>query len=124
MKKAVLWLAALLVTNGLMFFAGARVGSSAGSDEVRRSLQVGIVGTEVGHYVAYRDIALEIRKGDIRFAECHAELMATQLRDVGSRCMADSDCKRTWYERIRTSAPELVGSGPNPIESRNACLKN
>lgn len=69
----------------------------------------------LGHYTGYRDIAVAIKEGKSDQAKCIAELSASAMFDSLKACVADTNCSRSIEQKIRKSAPEVLGESTLPF---------
>ncbi len=76
----------------------------------------------LGHYTAYRDMALNISTGRIKKAQCHADLMASGMFDSVKDCLREESCKQRLQPHVLRSAPEILSGVPitfNYITTKN-----
>jgi len=115
MGKRVVWGIALLASH-LLFFAGGSVLARHGAlgDFVQQTKRADAQVT-LGHYSAYRDIAVEITTKRYDRAKCNAELMASSMLDDVKACVGNPNCKGALEEHVRKVAPEALGQSPVPF---------
>lgn len=122
LKKKVVWSAVLLVTHALCFVVGAVVARNIAMNYFFDEAEKADAHVLLGHYTGYRDIAVDIREGKSVEAKCLAELSASAMLDSLKFCLADSGCKGEIKQKIRESAPEILGEAPMPfvyVSSKN-----
>ncbi len=66
----------------------------------------------LGRYIEYRDIAIQIKSGNYDSALCSSELGASSMYDDLKNCFADNDCKDEFENKVHDVAPEILGKAP------------
>lgn len=120
-KKIIFWVVVLFITHSLVFVGGAMRGKNITQASFEQAFEKADAHVILGHYSAYRDIALGIQSAGNGRAKCEAELMATTMFESLSRCLADRECKNEIESKAKQVAPEVLGDRPFPIEKRTSC---
>ncbi len=67
----------------------------------------------LGRYIEYKDIAIQIKSGNYDSALCSSELGASSMYDDLKTCFADNECKDDKFEnKVRDVAPEILNKVP------------
>ena len=66
----------------------------------------------LGRYIEYRDIALQIKSESYDSATCAAELGASSMYDDLKSCFANNNCEGEFAKKVQNVAPEVLGEAP------------
>jgi len=111
--KRMIALAVVLITSHLVFFVlgeihNRRAMFSTFAIQDRRTSGA----VDLGLYLEYRDIALDILAKEDDKALCAAQLGASGRYDDLKACLASQDCRIAIEQRVRERAPEVLGEAP------------
>ena len=106
MKRTIL-IAVLALVCVVIFSAGLMLGKKNALDLFSREFIKAKHATVLGNYLAYRDIARELKNGQFELARCNAELMAGAMFDTLSTCLEDDVCREMFDEKLSEVAPEI-----------------
>lgn len=121
MKKKIMWVSLLFASYAIVFIGGTLTGRSNATSSFTKGFENANSQVILGHYATYRDIALKIKTGQYKDAQCHAELSATAMFDGLRGCLASKGCKISIEKKAREFAPEVLGEAMIPIEQRTQC---
>ena len=116
MKTRLTWIIGLLLSHLLLFIAGSATGRYVTFNYVAGEAERADTRVNMGHYIAYRDIASDIKSGRYGSAKCNADLIASSLFDDARRCAASKDCWDLIEKEQRERVPEAVGKIPLPFD--------
>lgn len=119
--KILLWVILLLITHTFAFIFGSMRGRYVTQNYLAQEFEKADAHVVLGHYLAYRDIALGIQASQNSRAKCEAEMMATNMFDSLTNCLANEECKEGLSKKAREFAPEVLGEKPVPITKRMSC---
>lgn len=112
LKKKIIWAVVLLISLAGVFVGGLVIGGHSTTDYVFNEFKKVNAPVVLGHYTIYRDIAVNIKESEYAQAKCSAELGASSMFDDLKACLADHGCKDVIEEKVRKSAPEVLGEAP------------
>lgn len=120
-KKIILWVITLAVTHTLFFVGGAIRARQVAQNNFAQEFEKADAHIILGHYSAYRDIALSIQAAQDVKANCAAELRATAMFDSLKYCVENEGCKKRLLNKARQFAPEVLGEKSMPFNKRMSC---
>ena len=106
MKRTIL-IAVLALVCVVVFGVGLMLGKKNALDLFSAEFVKAKHATVIGNYLAYRDIAVELKNGQLALARCNAELMASSMFDTLSACLEDDVCREMFEEKLNKVAPEI-----------------
>lgn len=106
-------LAAILLTSHLAaYILGSIVNRQVMLSSISNEFKQANAHVNLGRYMEYRDIALDIKAGRYDSAKCAAELGASATYDDLKSCLASQDCRAAVEQEIHKAAPEVLGESP------------
>lgn len=112
MKRKFLWTALWLLSLVFAFLAGSTTGRQVALKSFAIETENANAGVNLGHYVVYRDIAVDIKAGRSKEAKCKAEMIASSLFDGAKQCAGTTGCRDSIEKEARKMAPEVISNGP------------
>ena len=116
MRKKITWFVILVASHLLFFLAGSTTGRYVTLKYFAHETEKANASVSAGHYVVYRDIAVDIKARKYDEAKCKAELIASSLLDEAKSCMAAAECRDSIEIDVRAKIPEVLGNTPLPFD--------
>lgn len=105
----VLTVVILLLTHSLAFYYGNSVGKERAFEWFAAETEASDSEITFGRYLANKDIAANLKAGNISLAKCNADLMASTDLDALKECLSKETCRRHITSKVATAAPEIEG---------------
>jgi hypothetical protein len=122
MKTKITLIVTLVVSHVAVFLAGVIIERKLAFSYFVRETNAAAASVSFGHYINYRNIAVDVKAAKYDNALCQAQLTASSFLDELRACAADATCKVSLQKEARQLAPEVFGGAPVPftyIESKN-----
>ena len=112
-KRKILLGIVLLISHLMLFSLGSSLTQKSMNRSFRNELWKSNTELNLGRYVEYRDISLDIKAGKYDYAKCPADLGASELYEKLQSCLKSQECKLTLDKLdARKIAPELFDKTP------------
>ena len=112
-KRKILLGIVLLISHLMLFSLGSSLTQKSMNRSFRNELWKSNAELNLGRYVEYRDISLDIKAGKYDYANCPADLGASELYEKLQSCLKSQECKLTLDKLdARKIAPELFDKTP------------
>jgi hypothetical protein len=109
------WIVVLAASYVAIFIAGSALGRHNALSYFTNQTEKWDARVSLGHYTAYRDIAVAIKTASYDRAKCSAQLLASAMLDEVKRCIANNACRGFLEKEAQESAPEALGQAPLPF---------
>lgn len=116
MRKKIAFAVILVVSHAVFFVGGSYTGKQVTTSWFVSETKVADAEIMLGHYAAYRDIALDISAGRVGKAKCNTDLAASAMFDGVKDCMIEEGCKARLQPLALRNAPEISGDTPIPFD--------
>jgi len=116
MNKKIILITAIIFSHAVVLILGSYIGVKRTKNEFVAHYISDKYRTMLGQYLAYRNIAMQIRSKKIVLAKCTTNLMASELFDSLRSCMSDNYCSKFIELDIKNSAPEIMNQSHLPFD--------